>query len=85
MKVKITRIIVITLGWIFITLGIAGLFLPFLQGILFLFIGLYFLSHNSIWAKKLLSRLKKKYPSLNTKFSEIKAKNKNLLKRVFGK
>lgn len=28
-----------TLGWVFIVLGILGLFLPILQGVLFLFIG----------------------------------------------
>ena len=40
MAAQLRRIAILTLGWIFILLGIAGMFLPFLQGFLFLFIGL---------------------------------------------
>ncbi len=44
MKKKIKKILVLTIGIIFIILGILGLFLPFLQGILFLIIGLILVS-----------------------------------------
>jgi uncharacterized protein len=37
------RIARITIGWNFIVAGIAGLFLPLLQGVLFLMIGLVIL------------------------------------------
>ena len=33
------RILVLVVGWSFILLGVAGLFLPILQGVLFLFVG----------------------------------------------
>lgn len=37
------RIAAIILGWLSIAVGILGLFLPFLQGILFLALGVYLL------------------------------------------
>ncbi|TCW37641.1 putative transmembrane protein PGPGW [Laceyella sacchari] len=55
-------------GWFFLILGVLGLFLPFLQGILFLLIGLYLLSKSSPWAKRWLERLKSRYPKLSATF-----------------
>jgi len=43
-KKKIKKILILTLGIIFILLGLLGLFLPFLQGIFFLIIGFMILS-----------------------------------------
>jgi len=57
-------IIIIICGWFFIALGIAGLFLPILQGVLFIFIGLYLLSKKVSWAKKLLHKFERRYPSI---------------------
>jgi uncharacterized protein len=56
------RIAIITLGWIFILAGIAGLFLPLLQGILFLIIGLVILSNEYRWAERLLARVRSRFP-----------------------
>jgi len=58
------RVLVIAAGWIFLLLGIAGLFLPVLQGILFILIGLVILSTEYIWAHHLLARLHERYPKL---------------------
>ena len=44
MAQKLKRIAVIVIGWVFLLLGIAGLFLPILQGVLFILIGLMILS-----------------------------------------
>lgn len=55
-----TRII----GILFILLGIAGLFLPFLQGILFLAIGLYFYSFSSPRLRLWLDAKIAPYPKL---------------------
>jgi hypothetical protein len=55
------------LGWTFLVLGILGFFLPFLQGILFTLIGLYLLSKTSPWAKRLLDRLRERYPKMAAK------------------
>ena len=40
----VKRVFILALGWTFIVLGILGLFLPILQGILFLLIGFILLS-----------------------------------------
>jgi uncharacterized membrane protein YbaN (DUF454 family) len=58
MKRHVVRISKIVGGVAFILLGIAGLFLPFLQGILFLVIGLSLLSTESERARRLLEKLK---------------------------
>ena len=50
-------------GWTFIVLGILGLFLPFLQGILFLLVGLIILSNHYAFAKRWLDKLKHRYPA----------------------
>ncbi|MBI10071.1 MAG: hypothetical protein CMM55_11140 [Rhodospirillaceae bacterium] len=56
---------ILTSGWIFIVLGVLGLFLPILQGILFLTIGGMLLSMESPTAQRILDRLRSKYPSLD--------------------
>jgi uncharacterized protein len=62
MAAQLRRIAILTLGWIFILLGIAGMFLPFLQGFLFLFIGLLLLSRESEIVRRQLERLRARYP-----------------------
>lgn len=49
-------------GWSMILLGLVGLVLPFLQGVLFLAIGVGILSHHSPWARRQLHRLRRRYP-----------------------
>ena len=44
------RIALLALGWLFVIFGIAGLFLPLLQGVLFLLIGLLILAKEYRWA-----------------------------------
>ena len=46
-KQRMKRWGILVAGWAFILLGIAGLFLPVLQGILFLLIGLLILLRNT--------------------------------------
>ena len=52
----------IVLGVLFLFLGVIGLFLPFLQGILFLVIGLSFLSNESIYARRSMEWLRSRIP-----------------------
>ena len=63
----VRRIVVLALGWGFIVLGIVGLVLPVLQGVLFLLIGLALLSSESEMARRLLARLRARYPGLSRK------------------
>jgi uncharacterized membrane protein YbaN (DUF454 family) len=58
----IKKWIFLSVGWTFIVLGILGLFLPILQGFLFLFIGFGILSSRSRWARRILARLRHRYP-----------------------
>ena len=69
---NLRRIAVLTAGWLFILLGVLGLFLPFLQGILFLMIGFYLLSLESARARLLRRRLRTRYPVLAAKLDEAK-------------
>ena len=61
---KRKRWLVLLTGWGFILLGIAGLFLPILQGILFLLIGLVILSSEYVWAHSLLAKLHNRFPKM---------------------
>ena len=61
----IKRIAVLTLGWLFILFGIVGLVLPVLQGVLFLLIGLALLSTESETARRLLERVRARFPRLS--------------------
>jgi P-type Ca2+ transporter type 2C len=62
---NLKRIALITLGWAFIAVGIAGLLLPLLQGVLFLLIGLVILSKEYRWAEMLVSHLGSRFPALH--------------------
>jgi uncharacterized membrane protein YbaN (DUF454 family) len=57
-----TRLAMLGLGYGFLVLGVLGLFLPFLQGILFLLVGLLILAKHAPWAERALARLKRTHP-----------------------
>lgn len=56
------RIVLNFSGWTLIVFGGVGIFLPILQGVLFLVIGFYFLSLHSPWFHEKLVSLKSRYP-----------------------
>jgi len=64
MNRHVKKVAVLIVGWSFIVLGIAGLFLPVLQGILFLAIGLVILSTEYVWAHHLLNQAKTRFPKV---------------------
>lgn len=57
----VRRIVLLSLGWVCVVLGLIGLVLPFLQGILLLAIGLLLLSAEYRFAQKLLRWLRLRY------------------------
>jgi uncharacterized protein len=59
------RILRIILGVAFILLGIVGLFLPFLQGILFIAIGLFLLASHLPLIARLICWLQRKVPAVD--------------------
>ena len=63
MKPRVKKLFSLLAGWTFIVLGVLGLFLPFLQGILFLLVGLIILSKHYKFAQQWLDKLKSRYPA----------------------
>ena len=84
MKEIIKRILILALGWFFIILGIIGLFLPILQGILFLFIGLIILSRASKTVKNWLEKLQTRYPKFGYYLDKAKKRLGNGRKKLSG-
>ncbi len=70
----VRRILILVVGWFFLILGVIGLFLPILQGFLFLAIGLAILSKESETANRILKWLKRKYPQPYARFTLLKRK-----------
>jgi len=62
MRQRVKKYLQIGLGYGLLALGVAGLFLPILQGILFIMLGLLVLSYHQPWAERLLARLRKRFP-----------------------
>ena len=72
-----TRIAMQGVGYAFLVLGVLGLFLPILQGILFIAVGLIILSRYADWARNLLDRFKRQHPKADqiiTKAEELAAR-----------
>lgn len=76
------RVLVLMVGWSFVMLGIVGLFLPILQGILFLLIGLFILSSEYLWAHHLLERLRARYPRLSALAHQARERAHQWLARI---
>jgi uncharacterized membrane protein YbaN (DUF454 family) len=79
------RTLIYLVGWAFILLGIVSLFLPILQGILFLLIGLLVLSKESTIAKNLLHRIEKRYPAQYQKMHELNERIKKRFRALVKK
>jgi len=69
------------IGWLFIGLGVLGLFLPFLQGILFILIGLAILSSRSKLIKRFLKHLEERYPDHHERLEKWREKMRSWFKR----
>jgi len=67
-------------GWPLLLLGIAGLALPFLQGILFILVALTVLAPEVPAVRRLVAVLRRRYPAVFEKAAAIRED----LKRRFG-
>jgi len=65
MKKNFKRIAIVALAFVFIILGIVGLVLPFLQGFLFLALGLLLLSFYSPSLRAWMDKHTVRYPKLH--------------------
>jgi uncharacterized membrane protein YbaN (DUF454 family) len=70
MQQQVKRFVTLVIGWLLIAFGVVGLFLPILQGVLFILLGLYVLSRESETAHRWLQRGRKRYPHLDKKLTE---------------
>lgn len=84
MTQKLKRIAIVIVGWVFLLLGIAGLFLPILQGVLFILIGLIILSTEYVWAHRLLSKLRARFPKLGRIADDASQRAHGWLRRISG-
>ena len=84
MKSYTKRILVLIAGWAFILLGILGLFLPILQGVLFLLVGLIILSSEYVWAHHLLTKVRERFPKMGRTADQATAKATAWLRRISG-
>src|SRR6185295_3434694 len=83
-KAYTKRILVLIVGWAFIVLGIVGLFLPILQGVLFLLVGLIILSSEYVWAHSLLTKLRERFPKIGRTADLATEKATAWLRRIIG-
>ena len=84
MNARLKRGLLLLLGWAFVFLGIVGLFLPVLQGVLFLFIGLVILSSEYAWARRLIVKLRERFPKISRTADEATEKATGWLRRLSG-
>lgn len=73
MSQELKKTLVIAAGIIFVALGLAGLALPFLQGFLFLAIGLILLSLYSPRMQNWIHGYTKRHPRLHARVLRIRA------------
>jgi uncharacterized protein len=78
------RVLVLIAGWGFILLGIVGLFLPVLQGVLFLLVGLIILSSEYVWAHHWLAKLRQRFPKIGRTADRATEKAAAWLRRITG-
>ena len=75
------KIGLIIIGWFFIGLGVLGLFLPIMQGILFIMIGLAILSSRSQLIRRFLKHLEERYPHHHARMEKLREKFGNWFKK----
>ena len=78
---RLKQIGVLLIGWVFLLLGILGLFLPILQGVLFIMIGLAILSTRSKTIERFLKHLEKRYPQFHEQVALLVKKVKKWFKK----
>jgi len=76
------RFLILVAGWFFVLLGILGLFLPILQGILFLAIGFYLLSLESPWVSRKMDQVRERYPRIGGTMDEARLRAARIARRI---
>lgn len=82
MTPRTKRLLKLVLGWCCLVLGVLGLFLPILQGVLFLAIGLAILAQEQPWAHRLMTRIRHRYPHLTETLDHARHKAEAWIRKV---
>lgn len=80
----VKRKLYLVAGTFFVILGVLGLFLPILQGVLFLLVGLVLLSKGSSRVRAMKQRFKRRYPKWGAKLDEAERWSKALPGKIKG-
>ena len=83
MNRSVKKALAIVAGWLFIVLGVIGLFLPFMQGVLFIMIGLTILSGEYVWAHHMLTRVRTRFPRIAIFSDRAQARATGWMRRVY--
>ncbi|MBS3920974.1 MAG: DUF454 family protein [Deltaproteobacteria bacterium] len=78
---KFMRIGILIVGWFLVGLGVLGLFLPVLQGILFIMIGLAILSSRSEMVKRWLKHLEERHPHYHERMEKWRERMRRWFKK----
>ncbi len=81
----VRRMLILGAGWFFVAIGILGIFLPILQGILFLLVGLILLAKSQPRFRLLKQRIKRRYPKYAGIFEEAEKRAASLMRGDFLK
>lgn len=64
MRRHVKHAMLIAAGWAFLLLGMTGFILPVIPGIPFLLVGLLILSGEYVWAARLLTIVRRRFPKM---------------------
>lgn len=82
MIIKIKTSLIYGLGVILLLVGVVGLFLPILQGAMFIALGLYILSLRSERARRLLEKVLQKFPFIEKVRIEVVTRAKKFSQKM---
>lgn len=78
---RFKRVGILIIGWVFVGVGVLGLFLPILQGILFIMIGLALLSSRSETVRRWLKDLEERHPHYHERMERWRKRMRDWFKR----
>lgn len=76
------RFLKLTAGWGFLVLGVLGIFLPILQGVLFLAVGFSILATEYEWARRWLDAGRARFPRSAAAIDEGKDRASHFLAKI---